>query len=160
MKTILLQLLKWFLPEQKYLQEAKCLLTFRKSGKLSENLTVVPVHQSSSTILLPVCFGRNGKSWGDLERRLWARCEQNMEDVVVSEYDQTSAEGSTSCEKTETRRVEANVQLSSYFLPCVGAPHAIFTFSESSHTVESSINQCCKESHLSKKWRCRVEIWL
>lgn len=75
------------LQEQKYLQEAKCLLTFRIWGNQESKVRANPDHRPCAAvqlhqgIILPVCFGRNGKSWlylptpGDLDsgRRVWTR---------------------------------------------------------------------------------------
>lgn len=79
------------LQEQKYLQEAKCLLTFRIWGNQESKVRANPEHrlcaavQLHQGIILPVCFGRNGKSWlylptpGDLDSepdvsKMWKTC--------------------------------------------------------------------------------------
>lgn len=75
------------LQEQKYLQEAKCLLTFRIWENQESKVRANPEHRPCAAvqlhqgIILPVCLGRNGKSWlylptpGDLDsgRRVWTR---------------------------------------------------------------------------------------
>lgn len=125
------------LQEQKYLQEAKCLLTFRIWENQESKVRANPEHRPCAAvqlhqgIILPVAL----EEMGSLDFTFQHQVIWTLEDV--SERDQTSAAGSTSCEKTETRRVEANVLLCTYFLPCVGAPHAIFTFTETSHSVKS-----------------------
>lgn len=137
LKNILPQLLWWFSKSKNTCRKRNVcsLLGYEeiKRVKWEPTLNIVPVQQSSSTKESFSLFAV--EEMGSLDFTFQHQVIWTLEDV--SERDQTSAAGSTSREKTETRRVEANVLLCTYFLPCVGAPHAIFTFTETSHSVKS-----------------------